>query len=186
MSNSSVTLLPNVDGQSIAYGIIPWIDPQYAGDEDSKYAYATFAGSDVSEWLLIYQFLQMPAINTHMTITGVELVVGGYSDVDDVVRITEAQITTTAAGTQVIGSSTLDSSKPFITSYKYYSVGADGEMWGLSQSAMKTFLNSKFLGFQFSMTEETGTPAVAYVDTMYMIVYYDRRARVKCALGAGL
>lgn len=169
----------------VSGGTVAWVNPQYASVEDTiNFAQAAFLGLDFSDWINAQPFNTTPLLTVHETVTGLGCLVNCQADITDLCRITDCQIT--SAGVQEAGTPTLDTTKPITDSFKYYEIGGDGEMWGLTDAQMKTFLNGKFKGFRFFITEETGAAANVDVDGMQMIVYYYRRGRVKCCTGAGL
>lgn len=187
MGNSSLIFTPNVDASNVAGGGIAWTDPQYADDEDSTSAYIIFPGAGTSDWCLCYGLgATATRLSVHETVTGLGCFVNGKTDIADTCRITSCQLTTSALGTPHATASVLDHSKPFVDSFKYYEVGGDGEMWGLTDAQMKTYVGAKFKGFRFEVSEETGGGDTIYIDGMYMVLYFDRRPSIRCAVGAGL
>jgi len=188
MSNSSLTLTANVNAQNVAGGGISWTDPQYADEEDgTNFANIIFAGFGTSDWCLCYSFTATATrISVHETITGLGCLINGRTDGVETVRITSCQLTTSALGTPHATASVLDHSKPFKDAFEYYEVGGDGTMWGLTSDEIKTYINAKFKGFRFEVSEEVGSGDTVYIDGMYMILYFDRRPSIRCAVGAGL
>lgn len=157
----------------IAGGGVAWVNPQYASVEDGvNFANITFAGFDLSNWINALTFATWPPLAVYPTrITGVMVSVYIMADIPDVARITHAQLT--VSGAQVAFSNDLDCPKPIKDAFEWKDIGGDGEMWGLTESQIRTWINSKFQGFRFEVEEETGATPVVDVDGMKITVYWD-------------
>lgn len=185
MGAHSTQVSTAVASTEIAGGGLAWTNPQYASVEDgTDFAQASFAGFELTEWINALTFATWPAFNARFTITGLGCIVNAQCDVADACFITHCMLTT--SGVQYAGTSDLSNPKPIENSFKYIEVGGDGEMWGLSDSGMKAFIQAKFQGFRFEVEEVLGGGANVDVDGMYMIVYYNIRPPLLSLLGAGI
>lgn len=187
MGAFSTTTTTTISATAIAFAgsTVAFSNVGFASVQDGiNFATASFAGLDYSEWCDANQFKRWPALRADDTITGLECQVYCQADVDSACRITHCTLTDT--GSVVVGASDLAATKPIATSFDYSIIGGDGEMWGLTSAQIKTYLGQKFQGFKFSIQEESGAAVNVDVDGMFMVVYYDKKPRLRCLLGGGI
>lgn len=180
-----VELTTIIDSISIASGgSVAWVDVQYAAVEDaSNFATAAFAGSDFSDYINAEQFGPVPVFHPAAVITGIECQVNCHDDTKSC-RITEVNLTDNSGTTFIAGP--LDCSKPMDASFGYMVIGGIGQLWGLTQAQIISWLNNKFSGFEFLVTEESGSASNVEIDGMKIIIYWDEPARIRNLLGCGI
>lgn len=171
-----------VSASNIAPSVIPWVNPNNGAVEDSVYADNTLAAFETTDYL--------NSIVSAFTIPGEAIFTGaycewlGFADVADTSSTLDGYLSTSsvALSSVVSGQKTIPTSPGWGDSGT--TIGGDGEMFGLSQAGMRTFVGSKFPGFAFRATEILGGAVNLSCDSMRVTVYYDMPRRLGC-LGCG-
>ncbi len=174
-------------GQNVTTTGIAWTDPTFTAVEDGKFTTNTVNPGDVTD-LINGQTgaLAVAGTGQTITITGVACETMMCIDIDDSAQILNAYLTT---GSGTIASSSVAVGKPLTSSCNWgekgNTVGADGEMWGLTSAGLLSIFGNKFFGCAVEVTEIGGNTVNISNDATRITVWYDIKAKTLANVGAG-
>lgn len=167
-------------------GGVGWTNDSQCKEDDSAYGETALTPGDISEYINTRNYTGLITFPPFTTITGVMVEFRGYADVTDELMITQVYLTNLA----VPGTTAQNAGKPMPDSPSWGDkglyVGGDGDLWGITASAMMSLIQAKFFGMEFWIEDIGGTGANGFIDDSRIIIYYDVRPPIKSLLGAGL
>lgn len=163
---------PATASNSASYGSRAWVFPENSWTSNNIYTWCISTGfiPRTSYYLKVENFgFSIP----DSTINGIEVSIDRYASFNNVILNTVDNVIKLVKGGSIVGNNLADTVTKFPTSEATKTYGGSSELWG--ESWTYSDINSTNFGVAYSVTNRTSdykNYQYAYVDTIYITVYY--------------